>query len=780
MRKILNSSSIWDLHIHSCNSPKSSGDFQKMDVKTYVDKLLEIFSDYSELSMISFTDHNVISYDVYKEFYSRKTDIELIPGIEIDVDIDDVSDSKHLIFYFNVDECKLEEFSIKINNLLKGKRSIKINELLQKLIEFKIEFLISPHAFKQNKRAINYDWNDENITENNMHKYMDQFFCFWEASGYSDIATAIEFLKRFDSEDKISIISFSDSSDEKKLRNYLSNPTQYFKSLPNFKGLQLCGTDSRRILKQSKNFDYGNSGNIIGNIKIGDKEINLSDQLNVIVGGRGSGKSLLLDNIALNLISNVRDNNVLDQERIEFLDTQFISLYNYDGSKINIDSKKIDYYDQSYVSKIFNSKNSTKEIEKYFNDEFDSLGELNKNQKLEEIKLNFNNSIKSNKIIKPNSNISDFVGKYIVINEKNNCIKFSKTKIKDLKTIDYDISDAIKYSKEKSKLIPNDLKNNIRINEALLNLIKLVNDEVIEYNKKIEECNFDNIIKRKCVNYLEEKDSVVKDKNEQEELFLKHFSYECNKYEERSNIVNAFIQLKNSYIPEISLSDMKTGVDNSIFKFEKKLIIEDPMKYFRKICEKHIGVKVNKLSIDELINLFIYDLENEIKEKKSIDGFITELKSLDLYNINYECNILYGKTKEKLEIINKMSPGTQTNILMEYIVSKDTTIPLLIDQPEDNIDNETIYTKLTNWFRKLKSKRQVIVVTHDANIVINADAENVVIATKEDNDIFNYCYGALEYGEILDRISIILDGGVEAVERRLKKYGREKNQSSNK
>ena len=80
----------------------------------------------------------------------------------------------------------------------------------------------------------------------------------------------------------------------------------------------------------------------------------------------------------------------------------------------------------------------------------------------------------------------------------------------------------------------------------------------------------------------------------------------------------------------------------------------------------------------------------------------------------------------------------------------------------------------------MKSKRQVIVVTHDANIVINADAENVIIANKEDNDLFDYSYGALEYGEILDRISIILDGGVEAVERRLKKYGREKNQGSNK
>ena len=127
-----------------------------------------------------------------------------------------------------------------------------------------------------------------------------------------------------------------------------------------------------------------------------------------------------------------------------------------------------------------------------------------------------------------------------------------------------------------------------------------------------------------------------------------------------------------------------------------------------------------------------------------------------------------------------MSPGTQTNILMEYIVSKDTKLPLLIDQPEDNIDNETIYTKLTTWFRKLRLKRQVIVVTHDANVVINADADNVIIANKKSDNNFTYDYGALEYGTILNRISVILDGGVEAVERRLKKYGREKNSCNNK
>lgn len=193
-----------------------------------------------------------------------------------------------------------------------------------------------------------------------------------------------------------------------------------------------------------------------------------------------------------------------------------------------------------------------------------------------------------------------------------------------------------------------------------------------------------------------------------------------------------------------------------------------------------MGTSVNKWNMNELFQKFIFDLENNLLSSKNIDDFIDDLKSLKHYEIKYTCDILHGENSDSLESINTLSPGTQTNILMEYIVSKDTKIPLLIDQPEDNIDNETIYKKLTTWFRNLKSKRQVIVVTHDANIVVNADAENVIIANKDLSNQFVYDYGALEYGNILNRISNILDGGVEAVERRLKKYGREKNNSENK
>jgi len=83
----------------------------------------------------------------------------------------------------------------------------------------------------------------------------------------------------------------------------------------------------------------------------------------------------------------------------------------------------------------------------------------------------------------------------------------------------------------------------------------------------------------------------------------------------------------------------------------------------------------------------------------------------------------------------------------------------------------TIYNSITTWFFELKSKRQIIVVTHDANITINADSENVIVAEQYESNKFKYTYGALEFEDNLLNASLILDGGKLAVKRRLGKYG---------
>ena len=71
----------------------------------------------------------------------------------------------------------------------------------------------------------------------------------------------------------------------------------------------------------------------------------------------------------------------------------------------------------------------------------------------------------------------------------------------------------------------------------------------------------------------------------------------------------------------------------------------------------------------------------------------------------------------------------------------------------------------------MKEKRQLIIVTHDPNIVVNADAENVIICEQKENGLFNYNNGPLESNYVLDSIVKILEGGKEALERRMGKYG---------
>ena len=236
---------IWDLHIHSCHCPKAQASYKDMTITDYLDDLVPFLEGYERLDMISFTDHNHICIELYRTFYNAGSRITLLPGVEIDVALEEGGASKHLIVYFDAinDMDTLEPLAEKLNRLLddrnvgsgKGKTPIDINVLLDNLVTYGVHFALSPHAMKQGKRGIDYDWHPMPYEEKSaeMNKYLDQFFCFWESSGKSEIAHAVDFLRQMDRDELMSIVSFSDSKDFEKLRSYLDNPCQYFNSLPN-------------------------------------------------------------------------------------------------------------------------------------------------------------------------------------------------------------------------------------------------------------------------------------------------------------------------------------------------------------------------------------------------------------------------------------------------------------------------------------------------------------------------------------------------------------------
>ena len=102
--------------------------------------------------------------------------------------------------------------------------------------------------------------------------------------------------------------------------------------------------------------------------------------------------------------------------------------------------------------------------------------------------------------------------------------------------------------------------------------------------------------------------------------------------------------------------------------------------------------------------------------------------------------------------------------------------PFVFDQPEDDLDNEFIMNELVPLFREIKRYRQVVIATHNANLVVNADAEQVVVAHNE-NEVLTYQSGALENTKpntgdgIREHVCRILEGGQVAFENRERKYG---------
>lgn len=120
---------------------------------------------------------------------------------------------------------------------------------------------------------------------------------------------------------------------------------------------------------------------------------------------------------------------------------------------------------------------------------------------------------------------------------------------------------------------------------------------------------------------------------------------------------------------------------------------------------------------------------------------------------------------------SKLSLGQQQSILLTILLFSNNKCPLIIDQPEDNLDSEFIYKTLVKSLRKVKEHRQVIIVTHNANIAVLGDAELIVPlrSTSEKTTIMNR--GSIDTQETKTITCAILEGSEQAFRKRKEIYG---------
>jgi DNA repair exonuclease SbcCD ATPase subunit len=146
---------------------------------------------------------------------------------------------------------------------------------------------------------------------------------------------------------------------------------------------------------------------------------------------------------------------------------------------------------------------------------------------------------------------------------------------------------------------------------------------------------------------------------------------------------------------------------------------------------------------------------------------------IDLWFPEDSLQVQYSTTADGtgFRSIEQGSPGQKTAALLAFLFSYGEE-PILLDQPEDDLDNHLICDLIVEQLRRTKQRRQVIVVTHNANIVVNGDAELVVALAARGGETKQDCFGCLQEQAVRKAICTIMEGGPEAFERRWKRLGR--------
>ena len=188
--------------------------------------------------------------------------------------------------------------------------------------------------------------------------------------------------------------------------------------------------------------------------------------------------------------------------------------------------------------------------------------------------------------------------------------------------------------------------------------------------------------------------------------------------------------------------------------------------------------------ISLLLNTVIEWLEQDQKRSEDDPLRLRQIadqvsKVQDFYDFLFSLKYLKPIYELKLDgkVLDELSPGEKgTLLLVFYLMIDKEEIPLIIDQPEDNLDNKSVFQVLTHFIKTAKKRRQIIIVTHNPNLAVGADAEQVIyveLDKKDNHNVFSFEVGAIENPDINKRLVEILEGTMPAFDKRKLRYRKE-------
>lgn len=161
------------------------------------------------------------------------------------------------------------------------------------------------------------------------------------------------------------------------------------------------------------------------------------------------------------------------------------------------------------------------------------------------------------------------------------------------------------------------------------------------------------------------------------------------------------------------------------------------------------------------------DVFRQMKAQKSVQDLYDYLFGFDYLEAKYDLKV-------DQKDLSELSPGERGGLLLIFYLMLDRQdIPLVIDQPEDNLDNKSVYEILVTFIKQAKKRRQIILVTHNPNLAVVADAEQIIhvsIDKKDGMHDFDFFSGSIEDSRINQAVVDILEGTLPAFDNRRLKY----------
>jgi len=205
-------------------------------------------------------------------------------------------------------------------------------------------------------------------------------------------------------------------------------------------------------------------------------------------------------------------------------------------------------------------------------------------------------------------------------------------------------------------------------------------------------------------------------------------------------------------------------------------LVELANRELRKVWESGTAAEVS-VAMKRFCNLYHKDLlqHSPVSQAEQVEMRVWLRRFAHWLFSTDHVEIRYGIAYDGVDI-RKLSPGTRGIVLLLLYLALDEADdrPLIIDQPEENLDPKSVFDELVGLFITAKTKRQVIIVTHNANLVINTDADQIIVAEAGPHPRgalppITYVAGGLENASIRKSVCDTLEGGEHAFKERARR-----------